>query len=154
VWLLTALFMAILAALAFVVLISAAYAVASAGPGFDARQVLTWAPAIDTRGRLVLAAVAAGVGLVMAWAWTRTSLAEAASLAGERIEVLSSWKATSGIAWRLLLAQLIVAAPLLLGSFASRLGVWGMPLIEGAILGGLWLPMSAGLMAYAWRTAA
>jgi hypothetical protein len=154
VWALTALFLGILAAVAFVVLLAAAYAVASAGPGFDPKQALSWAPAIDARGRVVLGGIATVLGAGIAWAWARTSLAEAASAAGGRIEVLNSWKATSGRGWRLLLAHLMLAAPLLATVVVAAAGPWAFAVAEGAILGVVWLPMSAGLMAYAWRTAA
>ena len=154
VWALTALFLAILAALAFVVLLSAAYAVASAGPGFDSKEVLSWAPAIDARGRIVLAIAAGAAGVGIGWAWARTSLAEAASVARDRIEVLNSWQATVGQGWRLLLAHLVLAAPLFAATLVAPAGAWAVAVAEGAALGGLWLPMTAGLMAYAWRTAA
>jgi hypothetical protein len=152
VWALTALFLAVLVALALVVALSTAYAVASAGRGFDPKQVLTWAPAIDARGHIVLGLVAGGAGVGIAWAWARTSLAEAASSARGRIEVLNSWKATSGKGWRLVLAHLVLASPLLAASLAAPAGAWPIALVEGALLGGVWLPMTAGLMAYAWRT--
>jgi len=103
---------------------------------------------------LVLAITALAVGAGIAWAWARTSLAEAASMSRGRIEVLNSWKATSGLGWRLLLAHLVLAAPLVAAMFAGPAGAWAFPLAEGAVFGGLWLPMTTGLMAYAWRTAA
>jgi hypothetical protein len=154
VWILVALFLAILAALAFVLLLSVSFAVASAGPGFNSKSVMTYGPAIDARGRIVLAITALAVGAGIAWAWARTSLAEAASMSRGRIEVLNSWKATSGLGWRLLLAHLVLAAPLVAAMFAGPAGAWAFPLAEGAVFGGLWLPMTTGLMAYAWRTAA
>jgi hypothetical protein len=154
VWTLTAVFLSILAAIALVVLLAVAYAVASSGRGFDARQALTWAPAIDVRGRTVLAIAAGAAGLGIAWAWARTSLAEAASAARGRIEVLNSWKLTSASGWRLLLTHLALAAPPLAAAFAAPAGSWLWSAMTGAALGGLWLPMTAGLMAYAWRSAA
>lgn len=154
VWILTALFLAILAALTLVALLAAAYAVASAGRGFDPKQALTWAPAIDARGRMILALVAGSGCLGIAWAWARTSLAETASAAHGRVEVLSSWKATAGMSWRLLFAHALLAAPLVAATLAAPVGPWALALAEGATLGGLWLPMTAGLMAYAWRTVA
>jgi hypothetical protein len=159
VWLLSLAFFAVLGSLLFVVFLSSAYAVASAGAGFDGSQVRTWAPAVDDRGRVVLGVVAI-IGLaLLAWAMTRIALASAATIATGRVRVLSAWPLTKGLGWGLLCARAIVAAPavgaavLALGGPRTRAaamtpGAWMLSAFAGLVIGGVWLPLNTGLMAY------
>jgi hypothetical protein len=159
VWLLTLAFFAVLASLLFVVFLSSAYAVASAGAGFDAADVRTWAPAVDDRGRGVLAVVAVvGLGL-LAWALTRVALAPAATIASGRVRVLNAWPLTRRIGWALLCARLAIGVPALAaaalalgapraGAAATAPGAWMLGALAGLIVGGVWLPLNTGLMAY------
>ncbi|HXV01041.1 MAG TPA: hypothetical protein VG166_11130 [Caulobacteraceae bacterium] len=146
-WLLGGLFLAMLLLLLLVTLLACAYAVASAGPGFDAKNVATWANAIQGRGRWPLgaAALAGCAGLIFAAG--RISLAEPASLAEGRIQVLSTW-ALSRRTWpAILIGNAVIAAPgaaLFLTGPATPL--WRG--LQGVILAGVWLPMNVGLMAY------
>ena len=162
VWLLTLAFFAVLASLLFVVFLSSAYAVASAGTGFDATNVRTWAQAVDDRGRVVLAVIAA-IGLsLLSWAMTRVALAPAATVASGRVQVLSAWPLTRRIGWSLLGARLTISAPAagvaVLATRAPRVsgaamapGAWMLGALAGLIIGGLWLPLNTGLMAYIYR---
>jgi hypothetical protein len=162
VWLLTLAFFAVLASLLFVVLLSSAYAVASAGTGFDASDVRTWAPAVDDRGRVVLAVVAAvGLGL-LSWAMARVGLASAATVATGRVRVLSAWPLTRRIGWSLLGARVAIGAPAIglavLATGAPRAsgapgapGAWMLGAIAGLVIGGVWLPLNTGLMAYIYQ---
>jgi hypothetical protein len=161
VWLLTALFLAILALLLLTALIAAAYAVASAGAGFVAAQPATWGPAVDGRGRLVLGAVGAAGAAAFAWAALRLCLAPAATVARGRVQVLSAWPLTRRRAWRLRLALAVAAAPAAIVLAAVSIAGEAAPpspvtaaaigLAQGLAVGGLWLPMSVGLMAYLYR---
>lgn len=156
VWLLSLAFFAVLAALLLVVFLASAYAVASAGVGFDPAQVRTWAPAIDDRGRVVLGLIAAFGLSLLGWAMSRIALASAATSASGRIQVLTTWPLTRGQGWRLLLQRLLIAAPVLilapLALHAARSafgpGAWMLGAAAGAAIGALWLPLNCGLMAY------
>jgi hypothetical protein len=159
VWLRTLAFFAVLGSLLFVVFLSSAYAVASAGAGFDAAEVRTWAPAIDDRGREVLGAVAAvGVSL-LSWAMTRIALAPAATAAAGRVLVLNAWPLTRGIGWALLAVRVAIAVPAVgvaalalraphVGGAATSSGAWMLGSVAGLVIGGVWLPLNTGLMAY------
>ena len=159
VWLLTLAFFAVLGSLLFVVLLSSAYAVASAGVGFDPSDVHTWAPAIDDRGRVVLAVVATiGLGW-LAWAMTRIALAPAATVFTARVRVLSAWPLTRRMGWGLLCARLAIGIPAIgvavlalreprIGGAAMAPGAWLLGALSGLIIGGVWLPLNTGLMAY------
>jgi hypothetical protein len=150
VWLLTLAFFAVLGSLLFVVFLSSAYAVASAGAGFDA---------IDDRGREVLGAVAAvGVSL-LSWAMTRIALAPAATAAAGRVLVLNAWPLTRGIGWALLAVRVAIAVPAVgvaalalraphVGGAATSSGAWMLGSVAGLVIGGVWLPLNTGLMAY------
>jgi len=162
VWLLTAAFFSVLASLLFVVLLSSAYAVASAGAGFDASEVRTWASAVDSRGRVVLAVVAAvGLGL-LGWATTRVALASADTIASGRIRVLSGWPLTRRIGWSLLCARLAIGVPAValavlairaprVGGASTAPGAWMLGGFAGLLVGGVWLPLNTGLMSYIYK---
>jgi hypothetical protein len=154
VWALTALFLAILGLLFLVVLLCCAYAAASAGRGFDPAEVVTWAPAIDARGRVLLGAAAAVGAAGMTYAALRTSLAEAASVARNKVQALSAWPLSRGKALSLFAANLAIAAPAIGLTLLRPAGppVWPWAIAEAATLSAVWLPMSVGLMAYAFET--
>jgi hypothetical protein len=158
VWLLTLVFFTVLGSLLFVLFLSSAYAVASAGAGFDASEVRTWAQAIDDRGRVVLGVVAfVGVGL-LSWAMTRIALAPANTVAVGRVRVLSAWPLTKGIGWSLLCVRVAVTVPAVgvaalalseprAGGADMAPGAWMLGALCGLMIGGVWLPLNAGLMA-------
>ena len=159
VWLLTLAFFSVLGSLLFVVFLSSAYAVAFAGVGFDASDVRTWAPAIDDRGRVVLGAVAALGVTLLAWAMTRIALAPAATVAAGRVRVLNAWPLTRRIAWGLLAARVVIAIPAVglaalalreprVGGASMSFGAWMLGALAGLAIGGVWLPLNTGLMAY------
>lgn len=146
-WALAALFVGVLALLVFVALLAGAYAAASAGPGFDPAQVNTWAPAIQGGGRWLLGglALAGAAGLIFAAA--RISLAEPASLAHGRVQVLSTWALSRGAVAAILIGNAVIAAPpAALFLFAPAGPLWRG--LQGLVLAALWLPMDVGLMAY------
>jgi hypothetical protein len=162
VWLLGAVFLFILALLAFVAWLCCAYAVASAGTGFVAADPATWAAAVDGRGRWVVGAAAGAGAAGLLWAEIRLCLAAAATVARERVQVLSAWPMTRRRVWLILvpivlislapaalLAALIFLGPRLAGG--SFLIEHAVNLAQGAVVAGLWLPMHVGLMAYLYR---
>ena len=147
VWVLSGVFLGMLLLLLFVAVLCVAYAAASAGRGFDASRVLTWAPALDGPGRMVLGAAAAAGAAGVAFAGARISLAEAASVARGRVQVLSTWGLSRGAAWPILAGAGCIAAP----SVASFLLLPAGPtwrVAQALVVAGLCLPMSVGLMAY------
>jgi hypothetical protein len=155
-------FLSILGLLAFVVILSFAFAVASAGHGFVTALPMTWGAAVDGRGRAVMTVVWALVLSGMGWAALRLSLAPATSVARERVQVLASWPITRGLVLPILAAQILLgAAPLGLASALlaglSRsshpppLALWSGSLAAGLLVAGGWLPLSAGLMAHLYR---
>ena len=155
-WILTLVFLMVLGSLLFVVFLSSAYAVASAGSGFVSSDVRTWTSAIDGRGRIVLAVIGL-VGIAsLAWALTRISLAAASTVARGQLQVLSAWPLTRRLAWRLLLVRLVIAAPFaVLCAWAWRAsagfpaaGAWLLSTAAAASLIGVWLPLNTGLMTY------
>jgi hypothetical protein len=159
---LSLLFLSILGLLAFVVILAFAFAVASAGHGFVTALPMTWAGAVDGRGRVVMAVVWAVVLSGMAWAALRLSLAPATSVARERVQVLASWPITRGLVWPILAGQVLlgaaplgVAAALLAGAsrlvHPSPLALWSLGLAAGLAVAGVWLPLSAGLLAHIYR---
>jgi hypothetical protein len=160
--LLSLIFLSILGLLAFVVILSFAFAVASAGHGFITALPMTWGAAVDGRGRAVMTVVWALVLCGMGWAALRLSLARASSVARERVQVLASWPITRGLVWPILAGQVLlgaapigVAAALLVGlsrlDHPAALTLWSASLAAGLVFAGGWLPLSAGLMAHMYR---
>jgi hypothetical protein len=155
---LSVVFLMVLATLAFVVLLAFAYAAAASGRGFVASDIATWAPAVDSRGQVVVTAVAGLCALGLAWASARISLAAPATIVRDRVQVLATWPITRGQAWRLLGANLIVTAvPALaiaglLQTSASRASL-ALPAqaAAGLVFAGLWLPLVIGLMTWFYR---
>ncbi len=156
VWVLSALFLFVLGLLFFVVILGFAYAAASAGRGFVASQIATWAPAVDSRGRIMVSAVGIFAAALLIWAYIRISLAGAATTFGGRPMVLESWPLTRGRVLAILVtnaaifagpaAFLLLRDRLLMNGMASE-AAWAGAL-AAMVLCGLWLPMSVGLMAY------
>jgi hypothetical protein len=154
---LTGVFLAILILLLFVGLLCFAYAAASAGRGFDPANVVTWRKAVDARGRLVVSvATMAGAGAIVLAA-IRISLAEAASVAGDKVRVLSTWGLTRGRLAAIGGGNLLFAIPpagallAMRAGTAANTGAMAWPLICGVVLAGVWLPMHVGLMAYVYE---
>ncbi len=151
VWGLGALFLAILSSVVLVVFLACAYAVASAGPLFDAREVASWAPAIDARGRTVLGIVAAIALAAWAGALSRIGLAEPASLARGKVQVLSSFALTRGRAVDLTLGRLLLAGPaIVLACMSWRGRVFAG--LEALLIAGLFLPADVGFIAHQYET--
>lgn len=156
-WILSAAFLGVLALLLFVTLLCFAYAVAFAGHGFNPADAATWAPAVDERGRMVVSAVAIIGVAAMIYGWARISVAEVASVARGKIQVLSVWSMTRGRAILILVANAVIAVPPALVFLAGRaFATSGAGLLwhvaEAAVLAGVWLPMNVGLMAYVFET--
>jgi len=151
----------VLLMLLLVVVLALAYGVASAGKGFVAGQTATWASAVDGRGRLVVGAVALAGMAAIVWVMVRLFLAPAASVARRRVQVLSVWSLTRGMAWRLAAVMVWVgltpAALLLAIAAASRLAphhavvlAWLAHLAQGLVAAAIWLPLKVGVMTYAY----
>jgi hypothetical protein len=160
VWLLTAIFLSVLGMLAFVVVLSFAFAIASSGKGFVTALPMTWARGVDGRGRMVMAVVAALCMVGLTWSAMRVSLAAAATVARGRLQVLASWPTTRGVVWPIIIGKAILAAApvgfaILVMTIGKRLaGVpWGFGLAAGAALAAIWLPLNAGLMAFFYQRA-
>jgi hypothetical protein len=158
-WALSLVFLAVLALLLFVIVLCSAYAAASAGHGFDPANVTTWAPAVDDRGRAMVGAVASVGGAAVIFAAARISLAEAATVARGKIQVLSVWALTRGRVIAILAANALIAVPAAAAFFAmgpflnsSSSALWCV--VGGVTLAAVWLPMSVGLMAYVLETCA
>jgi hypothetical protein len=161
VWALSTLFIAMLGLLVFITALVSAFAVATAGRGFVMAEPMTWAGAVDGRGRAVLAVIAILGAVFLLWGAARISLGPAATVAQGRVQVLASWPHTRGralaiIAGRTLLAAAPVGGAILIlrlasGHSASPLTAWGAGLAAGGALAGLWLPLGVGLMAYLYR---
>ena len=155
--LLTFAFLFVLSLLFLVVLLCTAYAIASAGSGFVASDVATWAGAIVGRGRIVfgLVALVGAAGLV--WAAARISLAAAVTVARGEIQVLATWPMTRDRVVSIVLAGVLTAAgplaALAILQLTLRLAVadpsiqFAGRIVSGLIMVGLWVPMSIGLMA-------
>ena len=156
VWALSAVFLFVLGLLFFVVILGFAYAAASAGSGFVASQIATWAPAVDSRGRIMVSVVGNFAAGLLTWAYIRISLAGAATAFEGRLMVLESWPLTRGRVLKILVTNAaIVALPAALLALRDRLLLTGMAsqgawtgALAATVLCGLWLPMSVGLMAY------
>ena len=162
VWALTAAFLFVLGLLAFVVVLAAAFGVATSGRGFVMALPATWAGAVDGRGRLVLGLVSALCLGGLVWAGTRIAFGAAASIDRDKIQLLATWPATRRLVTPILLGRLLLGVvPIGLAWAAlrtvSRAGhppgmlLWGASLAAGLALAGLWLPLSVGLMAYLYR---
>ena len=159
--LLTFAFLFVLGLLLLVVLLCTAYAVASAGPGFVASEVATWAGAIVGRGRVVFGLVALVGAAGMIWAGARICLAAAVTVARDEIQVLATWPMTRDRVAPIVLAGILTAAGplavLAIVHLALRLAaadpsiLFAGKIVAGLILVGLWVPMGIGLMAYLQR---
>ena len=159
VWALTAVFLSVLGMLAFVVVLSFAFAIASAGKGFVTALPMTWARGVDDRGRAVMAIVAGLCLVALTWSAMRLSLAAAATVAQGRLQVLASWPTTRGVVWPIVICKFVLA----LGPLGFAIGVlaWGARVSSAPWLSGLaaaavtlvWLPLNAGLMAYFYQRA-
>jgi hypothetical protein len=155
-------FLFVLGLLAFVVVLAFAFAVASAGRGFVTALPMTWAGAVDFRGRAVVAfvGVLALAGLV--WAGIRISFSAAASVASGRVQVLASWPNTRGLVLPIIVGTLLLAAgPVGLAvaglTVVARVGdltpatSWAVSLVAGIFVAGGWRPLNVGLMAYLYK---
>ena len=121
------LFLSVVGLLFFVIILCVAYAVASAGHGFDAKQVTTWAGAVDARGKIV-GSVAFLIGLAwLAWAKMRVSLFAASTVAEGRVAMLSTWPYTRGLVLPMLGARLVLLAPAVLLCWAVWALTAGLP---------------------------
>ena len=164
VWGLTAIFLSVLGLLASVVVLALAFGVASSGHGFVVALPSTWARAVDARGRIILTISVATAIAGLFWAATRISLSAAASVARGRVQVLASWPDTRGIGLRIAASRLLLAlAPVGFAAtilfVASRVpdtsGVigWASGVAAGAVIAGVWIPLSVGLTAFFYRGA-
>jgi hypothetical protein len=162
VWGLTAAFLFVLGLLAFVVVLAAAFGVATSGRAFVMAVPATWAGAVDGRGRLVLAVVAALCLAGLVWAGTRIALGATASVDRDKVQLLATWPATRRLVAPILLGRLSVGVVPIGVAWAAiwavrRLGhppsilLWAASLAAGLAVAGLWLPLSVGLMAYLYR---
>jgi hypothetical protein len=160
VWALTAVFLAVLSMLAFVVVLSFAFAIASSGKGFVTAYPMTWASGVDGRGRLVMVVVAGLCVTGLTWSAVRVSLAAAATVARGRLQVLTSWPTTRGVVWAIVIGKAILAvAPI---GFAVLIMTWGeresrvlwpFGVAAGIAVAAVWLPLNAGLMAFFYQRA-
>lgn len=144
----------ILGLILFVVILAAAYGVASTGAGFHADDPGSWSRAVDARGRLIVEVLAALGGLALTWVALRLAYSAAATVALARVQVLSTWTLTRGAVIAIAASLIGINAPLLLALWSLR-QVFGAPLQSdvtavavGAIVSGLMLPLNVGLMAY------
>jgi len=151
------LFLGILVLLLVVGLLCLAYAAAAAGRGFDPANVATWAKAVDARGRLMVSvATVVGTGAIIVAA-IRLSLAEAASVAGGKVQVLSSWGLTRGRVAAIAAGNLLLAVPVAgvllakLAAMGANTGAIVWSVACAVVLAGVWLPMHVGLMAYVYE---
>ena len=156
--LLTVVFLAVPGLLITVVGLGIAYGMAYAHPGFDAMDASSWTASGPV---LVGSLTVLGIGgLAMLWLAARVSLSGASTVMERRVLMLSTWPLTRGLGWRLLVARLAVS----LGVFAIILGVaaairmlaptWAdrlIPVLSGALLLGLRLPLKVGVMSYFYR---
>lgn len=163
VWALSAVLMFVLGLLAFVVTLSFAFAIASAGHGFVTALPMTWARGVDERGRLVMGVVAAACLTGLIWVIIRIALAGPATAGRGRVQVLASWPLTRGLVLVILVARcLLWTAPLALAAVAVTLGarapgagpvlVWTGSALAAVLVAGVWLPLDTGLMAYLYRS--
>ena len=162
VWLLAGAFLVIVKLLGLLLLVAAAYGVASAGRGFSAVRPDTWAAAARGQGSLLLGVLGFGAVLAVVFIAARLSLAGAATAACGRIQVLATWARTRGQAARLAVVFALLGA----GPLALALLAWTRPWDEagraspflaglcGAAALGVWLPLHAGAAAHVWRVLA
>ncbi|HEY2481902.1 MAG TPA: hypothetical protein VGI30_06870 [Caulobacteraceae bacterium] len=137
-WALTIVFLTILGLLLVTGLLCLVYAIASAGRGFDPANAATWAGAVDNQGRLVTGAGMIAGAAALVWAAIRISLAEAASVAKGKVQVLSAWPLTRGRAAAIAFGNLCLAA-MPAGAFLltpARIGGadWFRPFAFGVVL--------------------
>lgn len=110
VWVLSAVFLAIIAALAMLAVIGIAYGVAWSGPGFVSGDPATWAPAATKPGRAVLGVTALAAAASFAWVAARISLAPTATVAQAKVQVLATWPLSRRRVGQIILAHLVSAA--------------------------------------------
>jgi hypothetical protein len=163
VWGLTAAFLFVLGLLAFVVVLSTAFGVATSGRGFVMAAPATWAAAVDGRGQVVVGVVGVLCLAGLIWAGTRVALGAPASIDQGRVQLLATWAATRRLVLPILLGRFVLGAGPIGCAWAmlwlvSRGGhasdaplLWTASLAAGLLLAGLWLPLSVGLMAYLYR---
>ncbi|HZZ35971.1 MAG TPA: hypothetical protein VFE03_09615 [Caulobacteraceae bacterium] len=153
---LVALLLAIVGMLLIVLVLGVTWGVASTGEGFRASDPATWSAALDARGKLVVAAVGAAGAAGVAWVALRLAYAPIASVARARVQALSAWPLSRGVALKTAIGLLLVNVPaglmaLLAMDAASGTQVaFGLALsgLAGVLVGGLALPLNAGLMTY------
>jgi hypothetical protein len=112
-----------------------------------------WRRTLDPVGRIVVSAVALAGTCGLVWVGLRLFLAFPATVALNRVQLLSTWALTHGQVWRVLGAAVLVSAPLAALAFAllsarGYLGLNGRAAAWGLGHGFLALPLSAGLMSY------
>jgi hypothetical protein len=128
--------------------------------------------ALGADGKTVMTFVLAAALFVLVFLYVRLSLAFAATADRGKISVLETWPLTKGQFWRILIALLVVQLPLTLvqslitTAAADGTTIGSVPggmaptpalvsaLVTGVVYGGLIAPITAGILAYYYRTLA
>ena len=155
---LTVIFLAIPGLLISVIGLGVAYGMAYSHPGFDAMDASSWTASGPVfAGSLTVMALG---GLAILWLAARVSLSGPSTVMERRVLMISTWPLTRGLGWRLLVARLLVSlgvfAIILASAAATRmlLPAWSLrviPVVSGALLLGLRLPLKVGVMSYFYR---
>jgi hypothetical protein len=151
----------VLAVLATVVGAIALGVARASAPGFDATSSEAWRAALSKSG--VGAVVAGAAPLVslalLVWLTARLSLAAPASVDQGKVRVLSVFPLTRGVTVQVLVAGVVLAAPVVaLVALSSLVGRWAGPGVNGplAVLGAAFLylylaPVWTGALVHVYR---
>jgi hypothetical protein len=153
---LVALLLAIVGMLLIVLVLGVTWGVASTGEGFRASDPGTWSAALDARGKVVVAAVGAAGAAGVGWIALRLAYAPLASVARARVQALSAWPLSRGVALKTAIGLLVINVPAALAGLMAMDAASGTQValglalsgLAGLLIGGLALPLNAGLMTY------
>ncbi|MFI4976362.1 MAG: hypothetical protein ACHP84_17650 [Caulobacterales bacterium] len=110
-------------ALVLVVFLGVSLGLASAGQGFAISDPNTWRPSFTGRARVLHLALAAVCAGALVWIALRLALAQAATVARRKVQVLSAWPLTGGNVLGLLVGTVAVSLPALIALGAGAIAL-------------------------------
>lgn len=124
-----------------------------------------WFMSLGVVGALALGLIVVAVYWLIIWGAARLALASVATVALDRIQLLSTFTLTRGRAWKIFLSLLVLGLPIVvLGGVGGALTGFGGPapgpgaslvsVLLGLFIAAIYIPAACGLLVYLYRAIA